>query len=238
MTQFLFLRAPAAVGLRLAALAGLLLSAYTAGTPAEAQDHIGDKPRTRIVTEHGLSSDHLPDARIVLPEAAEFVGSMRFDLYDVADAEIYLFAETDADDAIERLYWIQFEAYLPSAPEAAYDPGHRGEPLTALGEMDLFYRARFGSREDEMPDGSEAARVVQMVRDAGYTMPAETFSAQFHQTVHPDNRSEILVIYVEDLAAIDLTVEEIFAGGREGEPMRRLHDRALPRAQARIRVER
>ena len=172
-----------------------------------------------------------------MPEAASFIGSTRFDLFDAADTEIYLFAEAGEDRVVDRLYWVQFEAYLPTVPDAVYEPGRRGEPLAALGEMDLFYRARFGSRDDEMPEGSEAERVLGMVRAAGFTMPAETMSAQFHQTVSADDRSEVLVIYVEHLAEIGLTVDEILAGGRDGEPMRQLHDRALPRAQERVRIE-
>ncbi|GAB5519961.1 MAG: hypothetical protein RhofKO_22120 [Rhodothermales bacterium] len=190
-----------------------------------------------MVQGHVLMSNNLPEAHIVLPETATFIGSMRFDLYDVADTEVYLFAEAGLDSTIDRLYWIQFEAYLPTVPNAVYEPGRRGEPLVRLGEMNLFYRARFGSRNDEMPEGSEAARVVDMVSDAGYAMPGETMSAQFHQVVHPDRRSEIIVIYVESLANIDLTVEEILADGREGEAMYQLHERALPRAQERIKID-
>lgn len=221
-----------------AILTGLVPSACGAPHSADAPFHRGEKPPTRTVDGHVLISDRLPDARVVLPEAATFLGSTRFDLFDVADAEIYLFAEVGSDRMIDRLYWIQFEAYLPSVPDAAYRPGRRGEPRARLGEVDLFYRARFGSRADEMPEGSEAERVREMVRDAGYVMPPETMSAQFHQTAHPDNRSEILVIYAEDLASVGLTVEKILAGGRDGEAMRRLHERALPRAQERIRIER
>lgn len=56
-----------------------------------------------------------------------------------------------------------------------------------------------------------------MCRAAGYAMPPETMSAQFYQTVHPDNCSEIIVIYVKDLSRVDLTV---------GEAMPHLHERA------------
>lgn len=223
--------------IHLALVAGLILSACAARPSAEDDLHRGEKPPTRTVQGHVLVSDSLPEVRIVLPEAAAFIGSTRFDLYDVADTEIYLFAEARPDRTLDQLYWIQFEAYLPNVPNVAYEPGSRGEPLVDLGDMNLFYRARFGRSEDEMPEGSEAERVVEMVRAAGYAMPLETMSAQFHQTVHPDNRSEIIVIYVEALASVGLTVDELLAGGRDGEAMQQLHERALTRAQERIQIK-
>src|SRR6185295_965687 len=51
-----------------------------------------------------------------VPNSATYVGSDRFDLYGVADAEIQLFAESDRNRRLTRLYWIQFESYWPDQP--------------------------------------------------------------------------------------------------------------------------
>ncbi|WP_271438992.1 hypothetical protein [Pontixanthobacter luteolus] len=199
--------------------------------------HWGEKPRTRLVEANSVYSQQLPDARVHLPEGARYLGSTRFDLKDVVDAEIHLFVEANEEQVVERAYWIQFESYLPEYPNAAYDFMDDGMPLASLGDMGLFYRARFGRAEDVPPEGSEAQRVQQMIADAGYELPAETFSAQFHQVVSADNRSEILVIVIGDLAQLDLSFAQIVAGGRQGEPMKRLSEKALPVAQKTVRIQ-
>ena len=49
-----------------------------------------------------------------VPATATYVGNERFNLYGVADAEIHVFADADAARKVQRLYWVQFESYLPS----------------------------------------------------------------------------------------------------------------------------
>ena len=49
-----------------------------------------------------------------VPKSATYVGSDRFDLYGVADAEIQVFADRDKNQRLTKLYWIQFESYWPS----------------------------------------------------------------------------------------------------------------------------
>ena len=43
--------------------------------------------------------------------ALEYLGSLEFVLYGVADAEQHLFAEIEGD-RVRRLLWVQFEGYL------------------------------------------------------------------------------------------------------------------------------
>lgn len=172
-----------------------------------------------------------------MPEDARYIGSTRFDLKDVADAEIHLFVESDASGEFERAYWIQFESYLPTLPDATYDFMDDGMPLARLGEMELYYRARFGSADDAPTPDTEAFRVYRMIDDAGYTLPSETYSAQFHQVVSEDNRSEILVIVIGDLADVELSFDQLVAGGRDGRPLQLLSERVLPIAQNTVSID-
>lgn len=204
---------------------------------ADLAPHTGSNPRTKTVHANVLVSKRMPASRFVLPEGAEYIGSTRFDLKGVADAEIHLFVETDAQGVVERAYWIQFESYLPSIPDATYEFASRGWPEVSLGDMELYYRPRFGRSSDQPEPGSEAERVTAMVDAAGYRFPDETYSAQFHQLVSDDARSEILFIFIGDLNDIGLTFEGIIAGGQEGEPYRSLGRRALEQAQEHIAIE-
>src|SRR6202008_433337 len=67
----------------------------------------------RVVSGRTLVSVSAPGVRVELAEPFRYVGGQRFALYDVADAEQHLFVEADASGLVRRLYWLQFEAYLP-----------------------------------------------------------------------------------------------------------------------------
>jgi len=219
-----------------AIIAASVLSACASGGPAPF--HIGAKPPIRTADGSALVSKTMPAARFVMPQEARYIGSTRFDLKEVSDAEIHLFVEPDAAGVVKRAWWIQFESYLPTVPNARYDFADTGWPLVTLGAMDLYYRARFGAAYDKPPKGSEAERVIQMVERAGYRFPVETFSAQFHKVVSDDARSEVLVIFIGDLADIGLSVEGVIAGGKDGAPMQLLHERVLEQAQRHVTIRR
>jgi len=58
-----------------------------------------------------------PAVRIEVPREARYVGADRFVLLGIADCELHVFVEADAQHRVQRLYWIQFEGYLPSRPD-------------------------------------------------------------------------------------------------------------------------
>ena len=68
----------------------------------------------RVVNGSRLISKSDPAIVIKLPRNAVHVGADRWDLYDIADAELHVFVEADRDKVVKALYWIQFEAYLPT----------------------------------------------------------------------------------------------------------------------------
>ena len=72
----------------------------------------------RTVSGTTLRSSHDPKVQIRLPESARYVGADRWNLYDLADCELHVFVQADAANLVHGLYWIQFEGYLPSKPDA------------------------------------------------------------------------------------------------------------------------
>ncbi len=72
---------------------------------------------TRSVEASTLTSERDPSVRIELPKQVRYVGADRWILYGIADAEIHVFVEADERKHVRRLYWIQFEGYLPTRPE-------------------------------------------------------------------------------------------------------------------------
>ncbi len=90
----------------------------------------------RKVERNAIYSAHDPNVRVQFPPAAQYVGADRWNLYDIADCELHAFVDSDAQKNVQRLYWVQFEGYLPSKPDLAhqYDsPRH-----TTIGGLDFY----------------------------------------------------------------------------------------------------
>jgi hypothetical protein len=88
------------------------------------------------VAGHAIISERDLRARIDLPQSVEYAGADRFVLYGIADCELHAFVESDAQKNVQRLYWVQFEGYLPSKPDLhhKYDsPRH-----TTIGGLDFY----------------------------------------------------------------------------------------------------
>jgi hypothetical protein len=78
------------------------------------------KTPEREVSGNRLISKADPAITIQVPRSAAYLGAERWDLYDVADCELHLFVEAYPDKTVKAMYWIQFEAYLPTN-EHTYD---------------------------------------------------------------------------------------------------------------------
>ena len=165
-------------------------------------------------TIHGntVVSSHDPTARIELPESATYIGADRWLLKAYSDnIELHAFVDADADKHIERIYWVQFEAYLPSHPELkhSYDSVRH----VTLGGMD-FYVDTWVQRTDtkEEPE-SDGAHLKALLRSANYTLPKSMMSVRFVHLMD-DSRKELMLIYSEDAATLDFTPAELGEGGR------------------------
>src|SRR5688572_5344805 len=78
------------------------------------------KAPEREVKRNRLISKSDPAITIQVPRSAVYLGAERWNLYDVADCELHLFVEAYPDKTVKAMYWIQFEAYLPTN-EHTYD---------------------------------------------------------------------------------------------------------------------
>lgn len=73
------------------------------------------KPLERQVAGQTLTSKSNPAVELTFDKAYKYVGGQRWDLYSIADAEQHFFVKPGKDNAIESLYWVQFEQFLPSS---------------------------------------------------------------------------------------------------------------------------
>ena len=83
-----------------------------------------------------IISERDPEVRIHLPNSAKYIGADRWVLYGIADCELHAFVDADPQKNVQRLYWVQFEGYLPTRPELKHNydsPRHAN-----IGGMDFY----------------------------------------------------------------------------------------------------
>jgi len=128
-----------------------------------------DRPE-RKVEGNTITSDHDPRVKIVLPKPVAYAGADRWNLYDIADCELHAFVEAGAKNNVQRLYWVQFEGYLPAKPEMRYQydsPQH-----TNIGGWDFYVDTWVRANNATTRAGSDREHVEALIRAKGYKMPA------------------------------------------------------------------
>ena len=108
--------------------------------------------------------------RIELPKSVRYVGADRWDLSDIADCELHAFVEADAQKNVQRLYWVQFESYLPTKPDLhhQYDsPRH-----VTIGGLDFYVDTWIREKNQKTTPGSDLEHIEALIRAKGYKMPA------------------------------------------------------------------
>jgi hypothetical protein len=191
---------------------------------------------TRSVQANVVVSERDPSARIELPKGVRYVGADRWVLYDVADAELHIFVESDERKQVKRMYWIQFEGYLPSLPRLVYEPA-RGQQKIELAGLDFYARARFGLSSEIPKVGSEMERVNKLLQTNGYTLPAEMMNARFIHYLDEPKRRELMIIVSEDLAPAGYTHDMLIKGTPTTEPWLSISQRLVESASKRFTIQ-
>jgi hypothetical protein len=98
----------------------------------------------RKVEGNVITSERDPTVRIILPTSVQYLGAERWVLYDMADCELHAFVEADPQKWIQRLYWVQFEGYLPTRPELkhTYDSPRHPASLASTSMWTTGYERR------------------------------------------------------------------------------------------------
>lgn len=181
-------------------------------------------------------------ATVRVPRTARYIGGDRFALYGVADCEIHLFAEADPQRRVRKLYWIQFESYLPSRPELSYNYADGNTGIT-IGGMKVWVRARPASTTGPVREGSDRAHVLAILKAGGYTVPPEVMNVRMVRMLDDPagtgkGRHELMVIYSEDLAPTGKTAADLTKDGVPDERWTPLEEPLIDRASKAVTVQR
>jgi len=194
---------------------------------------IAQTPERKVVNNNIIISDHDPKARIELPKSVWYVGVDRFVLLDIADCELYAFVEVDDQKNVQRLYWIQFEDYLPSKPNLHH---HYESPRHMTIGGFRFYVDTWVKRANEnITAGSDEDHIVALILSRGYKMPAGMMSVRLVHLLDEQKRKELMIIYSENLTGF--AAADLKKGGKAENLWLSLEDDLLVRARQEIKIE-
>ncbi len=188
----------------------------------------------KVVNNNIIISDHDPKVRIELPKWVWYVGVDRFVLQDIADCELYAFVEVDDQKNVQRLYWIQFEDYLPSKPDLHH---HYESPRhMTLGGFRFYVDTWVKRTNENITAGSDEDHITALILSRGYKMPAGMMSVRLVHLLDEQKRKELMIIYSENLTGF--AAADLKKGGKAENLWLSLEDDLLVRARQEIKIER
>ena len=105
--------------------------------------------------------------------------------------------DADAQKNVQRLYWIQFEQYIPEKPDLHHNydsPRH-----TQIGGLDFYVDTWPRANNAETRAGSDREHIEALVKAKGYKMPAGMAYVRLVHLFDPEKRKELMIIYGEAL---------------------------------------
>ncbi len=189
----------------------------------------------RKVDGNVITSTHDPEVRIELPQSVVYVGADRWVLYGIADCELHAFVEADARKNVQRLYWVQFEGYVPSKPKLhhTYDSPRHAQ----IGGMDFYVDTWVRPNNAKTDAGSDREHIESLIRAKGYKMPAGMMYVRLAHLLDNEKRKELMIIYGEDLAPTGFSASELGEHGKEHDQWPGIEQALIERATGNIVIE-
>ena len=153
----------------------------------------------REVKGQTIISDSLPAADLTFANDFHYVGSQVINLYGSADAEQHIFV-AGPPGQIERIYWVQFEHYLPTNNHTY---NYRPERTTEIGGLQFIYDVKAYSdySADIQDPRSDGGAVAALLKKNNLARPARVARVRMFHLPSADRRSELMIIYGEALPA-------------------------------------
>jgi hypothetical protein len=163
----------------------------------------------RKVENNIIISERDPKVRIELPKSVQYVGADRWVLYGIADCELHAFVEADDHQNVQRLYWIEFESYLPSKPDLHHTYDSRRH--ATIGGLDFYVDTWVKLTNERITPGSDEQHIQSLIHRKGFKLPAGMMSVRLVHLLDEQKRKELMFIYAEDIAPTGFTAAEIQA---------------------------
>ena len=191
-------------------------------------------PPQRKVEGNTITSTTNPAATIQLLDSPAYVGADRWILYGIADCELHVFVQADAHKKVQRLYWIQFESYLPTKPELhhTYDsPRH-----TQISDLDFYVDTWVEPSNEHIKPDSDVEHIHNILQSRGFTLPTGMMSVRLVHLLDQQKRKELMFIYSEDVASTGLAVSALRNGGHAHDQWPKFEKDLIKRAEKSIAI--
>ena len=176
-----------------------------------------------------LSSPGLPKLKLKFKKPFKYVGGHTFILYDVARAEQHFYVDADKDGNVSRLYWVQYEGYLPSNTHT-YD--YSKSKQVKIGGLDFAADSvpRKYDPADARPN-SDRAKAIELLTAKGYKIASsDVMTQRLVNMTTPDNRNELMIISLEVLTPTGFTAADLSPNGKAADKWPGLSAGLLERA--------
>ena len=191
---------------------------------------------TRVAKGDTLISNSLPKLKLKFGKDFRYVGGQTFILYDVASAEQHFYVDADSHGSISRLYWVQFEGYLPENNHK-YDYSKSQKQVNIDG-LDFYADTWARQVVPGGRPGSDGAKAIDFLTSKGYRLKRdEVVTQRLVNMVDPSNRNELMVIYLEVLTD-GSTAAYLLPNGKDAAKWPEVSDGLLARAKQNMKIER
>jgi hypothetical protein len=193
--------------------------------------------QTKIVKKQNLISKEMPAVQLKFGKNFKYAGGHSFVLYDVANAEQHFFVDTDKQGRVKRMYWIQFEGYLPNNTHS-YD--YKSPKTVNIGGLDFFADAyaRNIKADPGRPD-SDGSRARAFLESKGFRLGSDELIMQrLVHLIDKEKRNELMIIYLEDMSSLGVTSADVAAGGKAAAKWNDVADALLARALKDLKITR
>lgn len=199
---------------------------------ATAQTQTGS---ARTVKGQVITSTEKPALRLEIAPEFKYVGTQDFILYDVARAEQHFYVEADKEGRIKRLYWVQFEGYLPTNQHTYR---YRANKTASIGGLEFIadaYARNLKSGQGR-PD-SDGARAKAFLEGKGLRFASDDVLMQrLVHLVDDKKRDELMIIYLEDLSGTGLTAADLAPAGKAAAQWEEMAKGLLERAIKQLKL--
>jgi hypothetical protein len=187
----------------------------------------------RRVENNVLISDSLPQIKIKVDPAIQFIGSFPFKIQDIAAGERYIFAESEGKK-IRRAVIAQFEGFLPESSEI-----YRYSFANAIGiGTHKFNHSTFAfTNADALKQNpeDEAALTASFLKKKGFEIPEGWIVSRFLTLGDESRKYEMILFYQEDAKSTGHKFVELSVNDESTELLRSmgpsLKERALKAMQ-------
>jgi len=162
----------------------------------------------RSLSKNRLVSQKFPTIVIDVDKQLRQIGIINFPLKKVAQVERYIFARSDKNGRIQRLFIAQFEAIL-SGIKGGYT--FQVTNPTRIGNYD--YQTNIGffnfAQTIAANPGAEAEKTKAFLEQNGLNVNDDFLVARYARITGEEKRHEIIFFYLENLSDLGLTREKL-----------------------------